>query len=252
MRTDTAAPTQPRSLDSGIGFSEKLSYGVGNFAEQMVFNPATSFIIYFYTDIAGLAAATVGTILLFSRFFDLLNPVIGLVVDRTHTRHGTGRPWLLWLAVPFGLSAVLMFTAPGFGLLGKAIFAFITYNLALAIIFPAIDVPYSAMLPLVTSDENERTQLSLFRMVACNAGGLVSFAITLPLVKYFGGGAIGWNRSFICFGVVGTLFLFWCFAGTKERITPVLSQESKVPVRLAMAAVLMVPLEETLRTRLLR
>src|SRR5208283_5715300 len=115
---ETAA-VQSASPDSRVGVVEKLSYGVGSFAEQMVFNPATSFIVFFYTDIAGLAAATVGAILLFYRVFDLLNPVMGLMVDRTQTRLGKGRPWLLWMAVPFGISTVLLFTAPSLSPMGK-------------------------------------------------------------------------------------------------------------------------------------
>ncbi len=233
---ETAA-VQSASPDSHIRIVEKLSYGVGSFAEQMVFNPATSFIVFFYTDIAGLGAATVGAILLFSRVFDLLNPVMGLMVDRTQTRLGKGRPWLLWLAVPFGISTVLLFTAPSLSPMGKAIYAFVTYNLALAIIYPAIDIPYTAMLPLITPDQHQRTLLSLFRMVLQSLGGLVTFGMTLAMVSYFGGGAKGWNRSFVVFGVIGTVLLLVCFAGTRERIRPDSSKEAKVPVKQAMATV---------------
>ena len=232
------AVVQSASADSRVGVVEKLSYGVGSFAEQMVFNPATMFVVFFYTDVAGLAAATVGAILLFSRVFDLLNPILGLVVDRTRSRYGKGRPWLLWLAVPLGLSTVLMFTCPALGPVGKAIYAFITYNLAVNVIFPAIDVPYSAMLCLITSDEHERTVLSLFRMVLQNVGGLLSFGLTLAMVKYLGGGTLGWSRSFMVFGALATVFLLVCFAGTRERVAPVSRQEAPVSVKRALSSVL--------------
>ncbi len=214
------AKEQTPAQTTSVAFGEKLSYASGNFAEQMIFNPATSFIVYFYTDIAGIAAATVGAILLVSRFFDVFNPVMGYIVDRTHTRFGKGRPWLLWLAVPFGISAVLMFSTPALGPTGKIIYAFLTYNLALTIMLTAVDIPYTAMLPLITSDQHQRTMLSLIRMIFTTLGGLASFAITLPMVKFFGGGASGWQRSFMVFGAIGTILLLVCFAGTKERIAP--------------------------------
>ena len=95
-----------------VGIGEKIAYGLGNFGTQMIFNPATSFMVFFYTDIAGIAAATVGNLLFVSRLFDLLNPLMGMVVDKTKSRHGKARPWLLWLAIPFGLSGVLLFFYP--------------------------------------------------------------------------------------------------------------------------------------------
>ena len=239
METQLATLAAPESAVGGrLGVGEKFAYGVGNFAEQMIFNPATMFVVFFYTDVVGIAAATVGTLLLFSRVFDFLGPVMGLVVDRTHTRYGKGRPWLLWLCVPFGICTVLAFTVPGLGPTGKIIYAFITYNLALNFIFVAIDIPYTAMLSLITPDQQERTSLSIFRMTFSMLGGLISFAITLPLVKFFGGGALGWNRSFIVFGVVAVVLFLVCFFGTKERVEPVAPGKAQVPVKVAISTLL--------------
>lgn len=221
---------------SSLGLGEKLAYGVGNFASQMVFNPATTFMVFFYTDVVGIAAATVGTFMLFSRVFDLFNPVMGLIVDRTHSRHGKGRPWLLWIAAPLGISAILLFTAPGLGATGKIIYAFITYNLALTVIYTATDIPYAAMLPLLTPDQHQRTLLSVFRMTFAMIGSLVSFAITLPMVKLFGGGAQGWQRAFMVFGSVATVLLLVCFWGTKERVMPPSQEKAQVPVKEALGA----------------
>ncbi|HTR25578.1 MAG TPA: MFS transporter [Terriglobales bacterium] len=221
-----------------LALREKFAYGVGSFAEQMIFNPATMFIVFFYTDIVGIAAATVGTLLLFSRVFEFLTLVMGIVVDRTQTRYGRGRPWLLWLCLPFGICAVLLFTVPGLGPTGKIIYAFITYNLALTFIFTAIDIPYTVMLPLITPDRQERTSLSIFRMTFNMLGGLVSFAITLPLVKFFGGAATGWNRSFILFGAVAVVLLLVCFFGTKERVNPTAHETGKVPIKVAVYTLL--------------
>ncbi|HTR25547.1 MAG TPA: MFS transporter [Terriglobales bacterium] len=237
MATEAVTSVQ-NSVETGtLGLGEKLAYGVGNFAEQMVFNPAVAFMVYFYTDIVGIAAATVGSLMLVSRVFDLLNPVVGLVVDHTRTRYGKGRPWLLWCAVPFGISAALLFTAPGFGPTGKIVYAFITYNLALTLIYTAIDIPYGAMIPLITSDQHQRTLLSLFRMTLAMVGVLLSFAITQPLVKYFGGGAQGWQRAFMIFGALATVLLLVCFFGTKERVVPVSQEKATVPVATALRTV---------------
>jgi len=216
----TASITSSKVEAGNLGFAEKLSYGVGNFAEMMVFNPATAFMVFFYTDVVGIGAATVGRLMLASRVFDLFNPVMGLIVDRTHSRHGKGRPWLLWLALPFGICVVPLFTVPPFGPTGKIIYAFITYNLALTIIYSAIDIPYGAMLPLITPDQHQRGVLSLFRMTLAMAGAMLSFAITQPMVRHFGGGAQGWQRSFMVFAAVATILLLLCFFGTKERIHP--------------------------------
>ena len=227
---------QTPAREGRIGWGETLAYGSGNFAEMMVFNPATTFMVFFYTDIAGIAAATVGTLMLLSRVFDLLNPVAGLLVDRTHSKHGKARPWLLWMAVPFGISAVLLFTAPSLSPMGKVIYAFVTYNLALTIIYALIDIPFASLLPLLTQDQHKRTTFSLSRMIQGQFGGLVSFAITLPLVRFFGGGTQGWQSAFIVFGVVATLMLLVCFFFTRERVKPVSTQRANVPVKTAFLA----------------
>ena len=232
MRTAPATPVQTEKLS----FVQKLTYASGSFGEQMIFNPATSFVVFFYTDVVGLAAATVGSILLFSRVFDLFNPIMGFIVDRTHTRFGKGRPWLLWLAVPFGIAAVMLFSVPNLGPTGKIVYAFITYNLALAFIFTAVDIPYTAMMSLITSDQHEHTLLSLFRMVMNTAGGMFTFAITLPMVKAFGGGAVGWQRAFIVYGAIGTILLLVCFAGTKERPVAVSHGGSRASTKQSLAA----------------
>ncbi len=239
MHEETAVSANPISKNvSRSTIGETLAYGSGGFAEMMIFNPATTFMVFFYTDIAGIAAATVGTFMLFSRVFDLLNPAMGLLVDRTHSRFGKARPWLLWMAVPLGISAVLLFTAPALGPTGKVIYAFITYNLALTIIYPTIDVPYSAMLPLITPHQNQRTTLSLTRMSLAMTGGLVSFAITLPLVRFLGGGARGWQNAFFVFGAITTVLLLVCFFFTKERVTPASIHKAQVPIRLAIASLM--------------
>lgn len=213
-----AAPTTDLNATQKASFGEKVAYGMGNFGTQMVFNPATTFMVFFYTDVAGIAAATVGTMLFLSRFLDVLNPVMGVIVDRTHTRWGKARPWLLWMAVPFGIAAALLFTSPNLGSTAKVIYAFITYNLALTIIYTSVDIPYSSLLPLMTNEPHERTAFSVTRMILSNAGILLTFAVTMPLVNAFGGGRKGWQWTFVCFGALAIVSLLICFSGTKERV----------------------------------
>jgi GPH family glycoside/pentoside/hexuronide:cation symporter len=235
--SSTAEPVNhPATPETGqVGLGEKLAYGSGNFAAQMVFNPATAFMVFFYTDVAGIAAGVVGTMLLFSRFFDLLNPVMGMVVDRTHTRWGKARPWLLWMAVPFGLSAVLLFTVPNIGLQGRTIYAFITYNIVFSVIYTMQDTPYASLGALMTPDSHQRALINIWRMILANSGIIFSFMITLPLVAAMGGGAAGWQRAFICFGALATVLMLVCFRFTKERIKPVRTQAA-VPVKVGLKA----------------
>ena len=219
-----------------VSWGEKIAYGMGNFGSQMVFNPATTFMVFFYTDIAGIAAATVGTILFLSRFLDVLNPVMGLIVDRTQSKHGKARPWLLWMAIPFGISAALLFSSPNLGPTARVIYAFITYNLAFTIIYTAVDIPYSSLLPLITSEPHERTSLSVTRMILSNAGVVLSFAVTMPLVNALGGGKQGWQWAFIIFGVLGVVSLWVSFAGTTERIKADAHVHKSVPIKDGVAA----------------
>lgn len=234
----TAAKVESVPANTGkVALREKLAYGMGNLGTQMVFNPATTFMVFFYTDVVGIAAATVGTILFASRFFDLLNPFMGMLVDRTRTRYGKARPWLLWMAIPFGVAAMLLFSSPNLGPTAKVIYAFVTYNLALTLIYTTVDIPYSAMMPLITTEPQERTGLSVTRMILSNAGILLSFAVTMPLVKAMGGGRQGWQRSFIVFGAIAIVSLLICFAGTRERVQSA-SHGKSVPVKDGVAALL--------------
>lgn len=237
---DAAATASESDLqnEGRVSLREKIAYGLGNFGTQMVFNPATTFMVFFYTDIVGIAAATVGNILFLSRFLDVLNPVMGVVVDRTHTKLGKARPWLLWMAIPFGIAASLLFSSPSFGPTARIVYAFVTYNLAFTIVYTAVDIPYSSLLPLITTKPNERTVLSVTRMILSNAGIVISFAVTMPLVKALGDGRQGWQRAFLIFGAIATLSIFACYAGTRERVTAPGHGAQSVPLKEGVTALL--------------
>lgn len=220
----TSATTPQLAVDAAgaarVSFGEKLAYGCGDFASQMVFNPIDQFIVFFYTDIAGIAAASAALVLLVSRAFDLLNPIMGLLVDRTKSKYGKARPWILWMALPLGISAALLFVVPNTGQTGKIIYAFITYNLCYNVFFTATNTPYGALLALITPDQQQRATLSITRMVMAMGGATTINLLTLPLVERFGGGAHGWERAFMLFGFVATGFFLITFRFTKERVQP--------------------------------
>lgn len=217
MSTQTA----PVSVQAEqINFGEKFAYGLGDLANNVVFTAVSTFMVFFYTDVAGIAAGVVATIMLVSRLLDVLTPVMGVVVDRTKSKHGKCRPWLLWMAIPFGISTVLLFTVPNLGPTGKIIYAFVTYNLAFTVVFTIINTPYGTLTALITRDQYQRSILNLFRMILAVIGMLLISAITLPMVKAFGSGPQAWQKTFMCFGAIATVLFLVTFAGTKERVQP--------------------------------
>ncbi|MBU0927622.1 MAG: MFS transporter [Spirochaetes bacterium] len=220
-----------------IRFGEKLGYGLGDFASNLVWGAVGSFMVFFYTDVAGIAAAAIGSVMLVSRIFDGFSDIaMGAIMDRTKSRHGKARPWMLWLAVPYGISAVLLFTVPPFGPTGKIIYAFITYNLATTIIYTAINIPYGALNSLITQDQYQRSMLNIFRMVMAMVGGLFINMATIPLVTAMGGGAGGWQKTFIAFGASGAVFFLITFFATEERVKPARADKAVVPLKDGLAA----------------
>ncbi len=201
-----------------ISFREKLGYGFGDFASNIVLSAVGAFLLFFYTDVIGAPAAAIGTIILVSRIFDGFTDImIGAMVDKTKSKHGKARPWLLWMAVPYAISTILVFTVPDIGTVGMLIYIAITYNL-LYLVYTAINVPYGVLNSLITQDQYQRSQLNIFRMFMALAGVCLVIFYTFPLVEAFGGGKIGWQLVFGMYGLVaGALFLYTFFT-TKERV----------------------------------
>lgn len=210
---------------------EKFSYGLGNLASNILVSTASTFITFFYTEVAGIGIAAVGTILLLGRILDGFTDIgMGIIVDKTNHKNGKARPWLLWLAVPLGFSLPLMFTSPNIGMTGKIIFAFVTYVLALGIIYTAINVPYCTLSALMTQDRDDRADLSVFRTALAFVGGIVLGNITLPMVEKFGGGAIGWQITTGIFGAIASVLFLICYINTNERIE-VKKEQAKMPLK---------------------
>lgn len=214
--TENAYEGENRSLH----MKERIGYGVGDFANNMMYTPVNSFFTYFLTNVAGLGAGVVGTILLVSRLLDGVSDlIVGSLMEKIHSKHGKARPWLLWWCIPFAVSLVLMFTAPDFGTTGKIIYAFLTYNLAVTVVYTAINLPFGSLAALMTKNQTERGYLNISKMVFAFGGGMVVNAATLPLVKYFGNDSSAWQKTFLIYGVVAIIFFLIVFFTTKEAVT---------------------------------
>ena len=213
---------------SRLSFAEKAGYSLGDAAANFVFMTMILFQLNFYTDTLGIAAASAGSLLLVGRLWDaFFDPMMGVLADRTNTRWGKFRPWVLWTAIPWGLAMVLAYSTPGFSAAGKIAWACIT-NTLLMTLYSANNTPYSAMTGVMTGDVNERTSLSSFRFVAAMIAQLIVGGFTLPLVAKFGQGdkAKGWQTTMTVWAAVCVVLFLITFLTTRERIQPDPRQKS--------------------------
>ncbi|WP_290612002.1 glycoside-pentoside-hexuronide (GPH):cation symporter [Arsukibacterium sp. UBA3155] len=206
---------------------EKVAYGLGDTASNIVFQTVMLFLTFFYTDIFGISPAVVGSMFLLVRIIDAVtDPLMGALADKTTSRHGKYRPYLLWLALPFALCSVLAFTTPDLSANGKVIYAFATYTL-LMLAYTAINIPYSALGGVLTADPTERVSVQSYRFVFGMLGGLLVTACTLPLVNFFGNGdsAKGYQLTIAAMSALGLLLFLLCFFGTRERVHAPVNQQ---------------------------
>jgi glycoside/pentoside/hexuronide:cation symporter, GPH family len=205
-----------------LSFREKAGYAVGDAATNFFFQSMILYQNRFYTDTVGLSPAILGWIFLLVRWSDaVFDPVIGALADRTNTRWGKFRPWVLFAGIPFGLIFWLVYLTPHFGPQGKLIYAIITYILVM-IAYSASNTPYSALMGVMTPDVNERTNIARFRFVAALIGQFIIQAFALPLVDKFGAGdsAKGWACTMAIFGSIMVVCNLIVFLTTKERVMP--------------------------------
>ncbi len=211
-----------------LKFTEKLGYGLGDAASNFFFQVFNIFLLYFYTDVFGLEAALVGVMFIVTKVVDAVSdPVMGLVADRTETRWGKFRPYLLWGAIPYGLCGYAMFAGPELSDSGKLIYAYVTYTMMM-LAYTVINIPYSALMGVMTSNSLERTSISSYRFVcAFGAAWLIGTFVT-PLKTILGGGdeAMGFRLTMMIFAAI-SIALFWVtFATTRERVKPMQEKSS--------------------------
>ncbi len=199
---------------------EKIGYALGDIATNFFFQSMILYQTRFYTDTAGLSAVAVGSMFLVLRLGDaIIDPVIGALSDRTQTRWGKFRPWILGTAIPFGLIFWLVYVTPNFGPHGKLVYAYITYSLVM-MLYSANNTPYSALMGVMTPDSSERSSIAGYRFVGALIGQFIIQALPLPLVAKLGHGdsARGWAITMAIFGFLIIILNLITFASTRERV----------------------------------
>lgn len=217
--------TQPLSI------KEKIGYSLGDLSANLVFQTLITYLAYFYTDIYGLEADDATAIIFFVGTAAAIgfNPIVGALADRTNSKWGKFRPWILWTAIPLGVTSVLAFTTPDFSYNGKVIYAVITYTLLL-LLYAGSNLPYSALSGVITGDMKERNSISAYRFVAVMFAQFFVQVFMLPIIMYAGDGdkAMGIEITMTWLAVVGTILLLITFITTKERIVPTKEQSSSL------------------------
>ena len=225
-----------KSGELKLSIKEKVGYSLGDLAANLVFQTLMTYLAYFYTDIYGLEANHASAIILSMGLVAAFgfNPIIGAIADRTSSKWGKFRPWILWTAVPLGVIALLAFSTPDFEYKGKVIYAVVTYTLLL-LFYAANNLPYSALSGVITGDMGERNSISSYRFVAVMFAQFFVQVFMLPIIESAGGGdkAVGIEIVMTWLAIIGTIMLLITFFTTRERIVPKPEQKSSVKEDLA-------------------
>lgn len=234
----TANPTQPVPADEAradlkrprLSIKEKVGFSLGDAASNLYFQTFVVFLPIFYTDVFGLSAAAMGTMLLVTRVFDAVNdPIMGMIADRTRSRWGKFRPYIAGFAIPLGIAGLLAFTTPDFSETGMLIYAYATYML-LVVLYTAVNVPYAALMGVITPNSMERQEVSTYRFVAAFVGQVIIGATALTLVERLGGGSeqLGWQYAMGIYGLLAIALLLGTFFLTRERVQPTTTQQGNI------------------------
>jgi GPH family glycoside/pentoside/hexuronide:cation symporter len=218
----------PEEGNDRLKTREYVGYALGDTASNFFFQTFNIFLTYYYVDVWGIPAAALLLLMPVIRIFDTVtDPLMGLIADRTKTRWGKFRPWLLWAAIPYGVSGYLMFAAPDLGEQGKVIYAYLTYGLMMTF-YTIINVPYSSLLGVISPSSRTRAQASTFRFIGAFGGALLISLTVRPLVRELGGGdeMLGFKLTMAIFAVLSVVMFLVCFATTRERVTPPPDQKS--------------------------
>lgn len=227
---DPAPAGNKRATADGVRLPlrEKVSYGIGDFGFNLYWANISAFLLIFYTDVMGLAAGAVGTMMLVTKLVDAVaDPFMGAIADRTRTRWGRFRPYLLFAAVPLAITGVLTWTVPDLEGGGRLLWAYVTFTLMM-FVYTVLSMPYSALSGVMTADSQQRTTLISFRFIAAFAGTTLVNWLTLDLVRWLGRGdeQLGWQLTMVLYGIVAVATFVAVFANTRERIEPPPQQRS--------------------------
>ena len=196
---------------------QQFDYAIGDMGINLYFMSVMTYLLFFYTDVYGLSAEVAAGVFLFARIVDAVtDPIMGFLADRTRTRWGKFRPYVLFGPVPLAAITVATFTVPDFDELGQIVWAYATYT-AFGIIYTVVTIPYAALSAVISNDYQERSRFTSLRMIFALAGGAIVSVGMLPLVDLLGGNAIGYQRTMVAFGVMATLLLWLTFRGTAEN-----------------------------------
>ena len=205
-----------------VFLKEKIGYAVGDTASCLYWQTFSMFLMIFYTDTFGISPAVVGTMFLISRFWDAaIDPVMGVIADRTETKYGKFRPWILRGIIPFTVAGIVLFITPDISETGKIIYAYVTYTVVM-MVYTMVNVPYGALLGVISPHSDERTQLASYRFIGAFTGNIIVQGTLLALVSFFGKGndRLGYPLAMTVFAVAAGALFFFTFASTKERVKP--------------------------------
>jgi glycoside/pentoside/hexuronide:cation symporter, GPH family len=213
-----------------VSLRERSFYGFGDLASCLFWATIMSQLLFFYTDVFGLTVKAAGIMFFVSRVLDaFFDVVIGMTADRTKSRWGKFRPYILWGAIPLAVSAVLAFTTPAFSDTGKLIYAYATF-IGFMFLYSTVNIPYTALLGVISGDPVERTSASSFKFVGAYLGGFIVSATILPLASYFGHGDVtkGWQMTVGIYGIAAVILFWITFLSTHERIQPIAKEKTNV------------------------
>lgn len=213
-----------------LSVGTRVSYGFGDTACNIVFGMISTLLTLFYTDYAGISVAIVGLVMLISRIFDGVSDVImGFIVNRTNSKWGKARPWILWMSIPYCISAVALFLVPQTNETLQFWYIFITYNLCTTVFYTAINVPYGTLSTMMTRSSHQRDLLSIFRMSMAPIGRIIAVTFTMPVVKLFGDDQAAWVKAMSMWVILAFIMLVTCFLKCKETVHIELAAKTKVP-----------------------
>ena len=228
--------TKSMDPNTRLGIAERTSYMAGNAGTALINTIVATFVMFYYTDVMMLNAGVIGTILLVSRIFDGITDIImGMIVDRTHSKHGKARVWVLRMCLPYAVSGILLLSVPGGATeLAQYIYVFLTYNLCNAVCVTALYVPYNAMTCNITANPYERGILGIFVLFGATAGTLAVQSTIDTATKALGGGPRAWQIVICIYAVCGLILHLICFFGTKERVIDSHDGSGKIDTRQEM------------------